>query len=488
MKYIISLVLLLSFTAFAKSDLVPENSVVKVRVTSQSFHFVYPWSKRSPYSKLGYATYIKGNRYITSAAVVQNASFIQLEKMKTGKKSIAKVECVDYLSNLAIVKVEDESFNKEMVALDLIDKLKTDDEVEAWQFEANGTAVKTKGEMRKAQMSIYTHYSLMAYSVNINLPKTTSAALPAVKGDKLAGLIMRYNSSTSTLTLIPPAVIKHFLKDFDDGKYEGFPHGGFTSSRIDDPELRDFVKLPKDKTGLYITYVRPGSSCALGGLKEHDVLLKIDDHKIDRNGQYEDADYGKMSVSHLITTRSFVGESRNFHIWRDGKEKTLKIKLKANNAEDHPSPQYIYDKGPDFIIVGGIIFTELSQQYLKEFGSEWRLKAPPRLVHYNRKQWELFKPGEKIVISSVSIPTPNNLGYEKFRFKHLDKVNGMKIKSLSDIVKAMASPVAKNGSFFQVFEFAKTPRKMVFNASELPKTNDFLKQRYRIPLLQRITK
>ena len=96
--------------------------------------------------------------------MVQNANLIEIQNLKSAHKSNAKVVCVDYLANLAILqeipKAGQDPLSKNMVPIEIAEKLLTDDEVDAWQFEANGHPVVTKGKMliymlRVCSLNIY---------------------------------------------------------------------------------------------------------------------------------------------------------------------------------------------------------------------------------------------------------------------------------------------------------------------------------------------
>jgi hypothetical protein len=53
--------------------------------------------------------------------------------------------------------------------------------------------------------------------------EANSFTLPVVKGSKLAGLLLSYDSKNQVTTILPAPIIEHFLKDVADGSYEGFP-------------------------------------------------------------------------------------------------------------------------------------------------------------------------------------------------------------------------------------------------------------------------
>ena len=74
----------------------------------------------------------------------------------------------------------------------------------------------------------------------------------------------------------------------------------------------------------------------------------------------------------------------------------------------------MFDRGPKFSIIGGLVFQELSVPFLKLFGNDWQSRAPIKLLmaHANPEMYE--KEGRrKLVILTRTIPTPATLGYER---------------------------------------------------------------------------
>ena len=49
----------------------------------------------------------------------------------------------------------------------------------------------------------------------------------------------------------------------------------------------------------------------------------------------------------------------------------LDFALEHRTAEDYVIPPYNLDRAPPYYVVGGLIFQELSRQYLREWGANW---------------------------------------------------------------------------------------------------------------------
>ena len=65
----------------------------------------------------------------------------------------------------------------------------------------------------------------------------------------------------------------------------------------------------------------------------------------------------------------------------------------------------------------GLIFEELSRQYLKEWGGDWVKQAPRRLVYLDRYPIDgRAREGRKrIVILSQVLPVASNIGYDDLK-------------------------------------------------------------------------
>jgi hypothetical protein len=109
-------------------------------------------------------------------------------------------------------------------------------------------------------------------------------------------------------------------------------------------------------------------------------------------------------------------------------------------------PPYLYGRGPDYTIVGGLVFQELSRPYLGAWG-DWARRAPPRiLVAMDRGPEEA---GRIVLLSSV-LPDAANLGYQELRDLIVERVNARAVASLAELRAAFAAPVGR----FHVVELA----------------------------------
>ena len=463
-----------------------QRSFVRVAVTTQTYSFFRPWEKKRPQTKKGIGVIISNNRILVTARLIANSTFIELERIEDGEKRPAIVIQKDDAANIALLAAEDKSFLQESRPLKIFSKkLKIGEKLNVAQFESNGTPVIAEGELRGIEVAPYPHgvSSKLVFNVEVVLANVGSSnTLPVLRRGKLVGLMMEHSQGTQTITVIPTPVINHFFIDLYDGQYDGFPQAAFSFSRLEDPQLRRFLGMTNGENGVFVDKVRPGGPAAMAGLLSGDVLLSIDHFSIDKTGQYNDPDYGKLSIAHLTTTRSYAGDKRVLRILRDKKEMALTVNMQVLKPEDYPVPPYIIDKAPKYFIAGGLVFQELSRQFLKEWGGSWKTASPQKLLYYQRNQWDLIEPGKKIVFLSQVLPSEGNIGYGGLAYMILNSINDTEISNLGDIPYALTQ--SANG--FHKFEFEQDPNVIYLGEETLRYENEIILQRYNLPSLSRL--
>ncbi len=461
-------------------------SLLRINVTRQAYDFVRPWEKESPSSRNGIGAVISGGRILVTASLVENATYLELERIDGSANCPASVVQVDYGANLAVLKPNDAGFIAGVKPLRIHQKTcRIGDAFEVFQFESNGTAVVAEAELKETKVHPYP-YSIGAYLVfqlKVTLASVgNSFTLPVFYKGRLVGLTMGHNQGNQTVSVLPAPVINHFIADLDDGDYDGFPMAGFSFKKLDEPPLRRHLGVAGDTIGIFIDTVRPSGGAAAAGLMSGDVLLGVDAYNIDNSGQYTDPNYGKLSLSHLLSTRSFTGDVRIFRIHRDRETLLLPVTLSALRPEHYPVEPISMDKAPEYIIAGGLVFQELTRQYLKAWRGNWSKAAPNHFLHYEKYQWDLIAPGDKLVILSQVIPAAGNVGYDDLRYLVVTSVNNRSITRLSDIAEALLQPV----DGFHRFEFQEDPHVVIMDADTLDRENRHIQERYGLPSLSRL--
>src|SRR5438067_7249591 len=436
-------------------------ALVRVNVTGQGYDYFRPWQKKAPFSKRALGAVLPKGRVLVTADLITNQNYVELERAESGEKTAANVLVIDYEANLALLEPAERSFLDGITPLEITSDTVVGDRLAAWQLEPTGALLATEGLVTTVQMMPYPIDvgNFLTYRVSIPMQyRENSYTVPLVKKDKLAGLLLRYDSSSQLLDAIPAPVITHFLKEAEGQNYRGFPSAGFSFFPTRDPQLRQFAGEKGKGGGVYITNVEPGTPAMKAGLQVGDVITAIANNEVDQNGNYVDRLFGKIEFTNLLTAHAYAGDVIPFHIQRNGKAMQLNMTLEHRDAKDYVSPPYYLDQPPRYYVLGGLIFQELSRQYLKEWGLNWQREAPQRLVYLDRFQSEFFPEGHrKIVILSQVLPANTTIGYDDFSYLTVTKVNGKEINSLRDLAEAAKQPL--DGGFIKI-ETVEDPKQL----------------------------
>lgn len=456
-------------------------SVIRVTVTSQGYQLHRPWQQRRPRTRTAIGTIVKGGHVLVTAMLVADHRYIELETIDTKKKHRAEVVVVDYEANLALLKPVNADFLSKHKPLEIAKPISSGDQLTIWQVKANGNVIPGTGKVTSIELRAYTEGNyFLAYRLNSSLQYGgNNVTLPAVRGSKLAGLVFRNDARGQTIDIIATPIIQHFLKDAEKPNYSGFPRAGFHYGPILDPQLRRYVGLPENISGIYVQKVIKGGPGDIAGLQAQDVITRIGDHKVSNTGRYDHPLHGDTSLVHLIRTVYHAGDTVPFHIYRKNKTSILNVRLRHRKADEYLVPPLVFDQKPKYFIVGGLIFQELSIPYLREYGKNWASRAPIDLVYKQQNQDYLNgDKGEKIIIISRVIPTPPTIGYENLRDLIVSKVNGNTIRKLSDVAVALKTPL----DGFHKIEVEQSPGIIYLDPKEISLIHQIIQKRYRIPI------
>ena len=117
----IFLVMILSFasTPTAWANRYIKDAVVKIYTVTNKYDYYEPWQKMGQNSRNGSGCIIRGKRILTNAHVVANQTFIQVRRAGEAKKYTAEVQVVAHECDLAILKVNDDSFFSGVKPIDI---------------------------------------------------------------------------------------------------------------------------------------------------------------------------------------------------------------------------------------------------------------------------------------------------------------------------------------------------------------------------------
>ncbi|MCX6858121.1 MAG: PDZ domain-containing protein [Verrucomicrobia bacterium] len=467
------------------------SSLLKVNVTYQSYNLQIPWQKETSSGRRGLGVVLPNNRVLVTAQMVADATYIELELPDSGQKITAKVQAVDYEANLAVLApnspAKEKAFFSNLIGMEVDTSARIGDALSVWQTGRVGELIVTPMRISKVMTQGYVveNAAFLVYeATGIIRSEANSFTLPIVKGGKLAALLLRYDSKNQVATLLPAPIIDHFLKDVTDGKYDGFPSLGVEFQITLDEQFREYLGLKGDAPGVFINNVMKGGSADKAGVKKGDIMISINGSSIDSRGDYQDPQFGALSVSHIVRGRSFIGDDVEIRVIREGKEIVLKSQLTRKNVEDYLVLPYLFDKGPKYVLSGGLLFQELTRSYLNSFGNEQQGGPILRLQRIANTPDEFEKDGrKKIVFLSAILPTSSTQGYERMNGQVVEEVNGKKITEIADVAAALKEP--KDG--LHIVKLREFPFILHLDALKVEKDNlQLLNGMFRVSELTRL--
>ncbi len=465
------------------------SSFVRVNATLQSYNFFRPWDKSAPSPRRGLGAVLEGNRVLVTAELCANATYVELENPENGIKAPAEIAAIDYEANLALLIPAPDAppVLEGRTPVELDTSVKAGDTVEIWQTEDNGNPISTEVDVIRVNVGRYflPGSVFLIYQVKGSLQsRVNSFTLPTLRDGKLVGMLISYSSDEQVANILPAPIIKTFLDDLSDGSYAGFPSLGISFASTLDPVLREYYQIEDQEGGILIRKTAPESSADKAGLQAGDVILSIDGQAVDSRGNYEDAEYGTLSFAHLVRGAAQAGKTIPAEIVRDGEVLTKEIKLLRRSPEEQLIDPYMFDRGPNYHVFGGLIFQELTQPFLRAWGNDWKTRAPSRLVNaiLNPEKYE-EEGRRKIVFLTNVVKTPSTLGYERAGSAIVETVNGKPILDLQDLVDAFQE-IPESG--IHEIKFESYPKIVHVDDRVSRMVNEQLLQRRIISRLQRI--
>lgn len=410
MKNFKSIVLILFFVSTSSILLAEEfedKRVIESRVTFQKISHQNPWLVGEPFSRKLNIIHLGKGLFFGVTLSKQNPVYAEFESFDY---SVPKLSIKAYDGETGFLLLESTGMQKlpKPVALDLKQTTK------------HCPSGKSK--------YVYLPFSKTPIKVFLLDQKKTEESDFFFKNQMLCGI-------TISDFLIPTEYVELFLRS--GGK--SFPHPGF----LFDVNLTPSEKEYYSKTfpnPLLVTEVVPGVGPAYN-LFPGDLVTMINSFSLTKVDEWDRAD----KIFDFVLRKSDgrlreLGETVQLKLYRNFQNLSVSYDLRAYDSNDFLIPEEAKNRRPLYLIVGGFFFTELSNAYLKEFGTEYRVKSEKKLVYLSDYYQKKVHPvREKIVILSRVFPLEGNLGYQDFQDLVLEKVNGTRISSLSQLKTLLQS-------------------------------------------------
>ena len=444
MKKILSLLLFVTTLVQAAP---PEESVIQIVVFSQTHDWDETWNSRPVSRSSGTGFAIEGHRIMTNAHVVTWAKQILVRRYQDPQPFQARVAYIGHDCDLAILEVDDPSFFNSLEPLPLGELPKVRSEVVTYGYPAGGEQISyTSGVVSRIELQNYTHPGnrrlLAAQTAAIN-PGNSGG--PVIQDGMVVGVAFQgIPGLENTGFFIAPPVFRHFLKDVEDGHYDGFPQAGIRMAPLQNPAQRAFLGVPPGFEGARIDALYADS--AKEHLQKDDVLLKVGDYPVGMDGSI--LFQGNQLHAGLAFSSAQNGESVPLLLWRDGREVEVNLPVYVN--KDDAAAGNLYEL-PRYYVYAGMVFTPLTKNYLSSFGQNWSATADTELLYelfYRRKSDPDNTRTEAVMLASI-LAHPVNANMRIRGRVMVDRINGVRIDRLEDVVRAFEA----NDENYHVIDF-----------------------------------
>lgn len=468
------LVALFSSVGFADESIQPR--VAKIFSTTHKLNLSQPWKRGDRSEGSGSGIWLGKGRILTNAHVVRYASQISVQPHESPERIPADLIAVSHQMDLAIIELEDSADFDGVVPLEFSEKLPAlRTSVQVYGFPEGGKTISiTEGVVSRIEHRSYS-YSAEGMRIQVDAAiNPGNSGGPAVSDGKIIGVAFLKRSSSDNIGyLIPSEEVLTFMKDVEDGTFDGKAKIKLNTQRLLNRGLRSSLNLDREVTGLWIRKVYNKSENY--PLKPDDVLTHIGPHDIDNSGTT------KLENDVQVSYRYFVDKLKKdgkvpFTVHREGGN--LQVEVPVDEKEDLLLRKLLGER-PDYFVYGPLVFVEAVASYVDSLeagmlSSSSRTRAgallAQRLMHqrksplmYRRFDEKEFE-GEQLVMVASTLPHRLMIGYQPPMGRVVERINGEKIKNLAHLVELLA----KSSDEYIRFEFAgDTNESCVFSREAL---------------------
>jgi len=413
-----------------------KQAIVKIYATSQIPNYQAPWSS-SMRSSTGSGAIIEGGYILTNAHVVANQAFLEVERYGQRKRYIAKVYAVSHQADLALLKVEEEGFFEGVTPLRFGTLPKVEQKIVVYGYPMGGSTLSaTIGVVSRVEHHVYAHSgeSFLAVQVDAAVNPGNSGG-PALSEGKIVGVVMQVIKKSQNIGyLVPISMVKHFIDDMKDGKYDGLADIGLGTQKLENPAIRRYYGLEDNISGKLINKVVHNSTL-LGILKAGDILTAVDGHNIEDDGTVEFRNHEYTNFHYFIDDYQ-MGQSVGLDIIRDKKPMHVEALLKYTADDMYLVKTTRYDTMPTYFVFGGYVFSPLTRNVIRST-SKNRLKLSSLAT-----KWQEEDRSEVVVLLKV-LASDMSRGDNNFGMWPIDKVNGESFKNFDEFYAKVYSVKSK---------------------------------------------
>lgn len=450
-------------------------AVVRIYATTQAADYDSPWQSCSPETSTGSGVIVEPGKILTGAHVVANATFLQVQKLSDPNKAIAKVEAICHDCDLALLSIDDPEFMDGVTPAVIGELPELRDRVSVVGYPLGGEEISiTEGVVSRIEMQRYSHSQrkLLAITVDAAINLGNSGG-PVFRKGKVIGIAFQKHTEGENIgDVVPTTLIRRFLTGVHQGIPLDIPSLGISTQNLENPLLRQRLGLKQGQHGIFVTNViEQGASYGL--LNSGDVLLAIDEQSIASNGtlQYLDRYRTRYTVA---LNRYYVGDTVGLTILRQGKQMQINVRL---TAPVRLVPRNRYDVMPSYFIFGGLVFQNLSRNFLDTW-DEWWQRAPTEFL-YLYFIGQASKNQREVIVLSQVLADEINIGFTHMHNESIVSVNGQHPRDMKNFVELIEAAHQQDEGIVEL----RTSRNhlIMFERTTVQIANERILRRYDIP-------
>ena len=452
---------------------------VFLRVYQQPYDWQMPWNRKPVRRQTGLALVTPNQRLLATAELVAEHSLVEVYRPGDRYPSQATVLRTDDALNLALLEVGNRAFwsglkfpgwGKAQKGEVQVATAKAPDR---WEQQA-GTLDELKVGYR-----LRTETWLPVLQVQ-GVKDSGPAGAPVLQENRLIGLALK--QSDKTWSVLHATHLQQFLAHPPTNPNSALAHRGFLWTRVPQPSVTDHAGIPADAVGIWITRALSfGTGSQV--LRPGDLLTHIGVWSLNADGQIEHPVWGSVLFDALFLEELTLGASVDLRIWREGREQTITATVRPFESNQTLVSSEPSGTAPRYLVQGGLLFQELSLNYLRSWGDEWSKRAPLRIRLYKAlEHTALENPSQRIVLLTHVLPDAINLGYQDLSHEVVEQINGLEISGLEAVQAAFRQPSGE----YHVIQLrpGADRRRLILPARDLESANQRIQETFRIPQLQ----
>ena len=472
----------------ATSPMAPVNSESQysaiVRVENQAWipNYKTPWNAGGTGGGVGTGFLVAPNKFLTNAHVVSNSRLLYIKKVDDPTPYEAEILHIAHDCDLALLGLKDPKAFEGIQPMGFGDIPQLNSTVTAVGYPIGGQRISvTRGVVSRIDFRSYAHSGVdyhLAIQVDAAINPGNSGG-PIIQNGRVVGVAFQgYSGSVAQNTgyMIPVPVIFRFLRDVQDGEYDHYPDLATAHFNIQNPAQRKALGLPDDGIGVMVSSADSFGSAG-GVLETGDIIVAMDGYPVASDG-YVNIRGSRVNMNEIVE-RKYVGDKVKLSVLRGAEKKEFDIELKRFLPYLIQANQY--DKEAQFVMFAGLVFQPVDRSLM---GAHGITNLQVRYLYNYFGDKEVYKEKPQIVVITDILPDEINTHLTTFRHKVVDEINGVTIRTMKDVYKALHETETEGD--FHVIKLMGEGRPVVLEKSRIEAAQKRIQSQYNVPIDHRL--